>query len=128
MMMRPLIEKVGVSTVQAVEEAGYQFSLFAESLYWLILGPFLHQPVRLRIIVSEMMKIGVLRQLSSKKRLPATAFFAVAASAPVWWVTRCKLVPTIVKQPAVDKRMPTLRLRVSFSIRNRTVAIRVMTG
>lgn len=60
MMMRPLIEKVGVSTVQAVEEAGYQFSLFAESLYWLIVGPFLHQPVRLRIIVSEMMKIGVL--------------------------------------------------------------------
>ena len=60
MMMRPLIEKVGISTVQAIEEAGYQFLLFAESLYWLIVGPFLQQPVRLRIIVSEMMKIGVL--------------------------------------------------------------------
>ena len=58
--MRPLIEKVGVSTVQAIEETGYQFSLFAESLYWLFIGPFLQQPVRLRIIVSEMMKIGVL--------------------------------------------------------------------
>jgi phospholipid/cholesterol/gamma-HCH transport system permease protein len=60
MMMRPVIEKVGIGAVQAIEEAGYQFSLFAESLYWLIVGPFLQQPVRLRIIVSEMMKIGVL--------------------------------------------------------------------
>jgi phospholipid/cholesterol/gamma-HCH transport system permease protein len=55
-----VIEKVGIGAVQAIEEAGYQFSLFAESLYWLIVGPFLQQPVRLRIIVSEMMKIGVL--------------------------------------------------------------------
>lgn len=59
-MMRPVIEKVGISAVQVIEEAGYQFSLFGESLYWLIVGPFLQQPVRLRIIISEMMKIGVL--------------------------------------------------------------------
>ena len=55
-----LIEHTGRASVAAVEEIGYHFSLFAESLYWLIAGPFIGQPVRLPNVVAEMMKIGVL--------------------------------------------------------------------
>jgi phospholipid/cholesterol/gamma-HCH transport system permease protein len=55
-----LIENTGRATVAAVEEIGYHFSLFVESFYWLIVGPFIGQPVRLPNVVAEMMKIGVL--------------------------------------------------------------------
>ncbi|MCU7842878.1 MAG: ABC transporter permease [Candidatus Thiodiazotropha sp. (ex Monitilora ramsayi)] len=54
------IEGTGRITLNAIEEVGYHFALFVESLYWVIAGPFLGQPVRIPIIVSEMMKIGVL--------------------------------------------------------------------
>ena len=55
-----LIENTGRASVAAIEEIGYHSSLFAESFYWLIVGPFIGQPVRLSNVVAEMMKIGVL--------------------------------------------------------------------
>ncbi|MCU7798452.1 MAG: ABC transporter permease [Candidatus Thiodiazotropha sp. (ex Myrtea spinifera)] len=55
-----LIAHTGRISLAAIEEMGYQFTLFAESLYWLIAGPFVSQPVRLSAVVDEMMKIGVL--------------------------------------------------------------------
>ncbi|MCP4492622.1 MAG: ABC transporter permease [Gammaproteobacteria bacterium] len=60
MFIRPFIEGVGEKTTLAAEEAGYQFMLLMESLYWLCLGPVLNQPVRLHTIAREMIKIGVL--------------------------------------------------------------------
>lgn len=60
MAARLFIEEVGSRTLAAIEEFGYNFALLAESLYWLVVGPLLHQPVRLRAIAEEMMKIGVL--------------------------------------------------------------------
>ena len=58
--MRFFIEHTGERTLGAIEELGYTFSLCMESLYWLLVGPFLHQPVRLSAVAAEMMKIGVL--------------------------------------------------------------------
>ena len=54
------IEHTGRATLAALEEIGYHFALFVESLYWLLIGPFVKQPVRLPTIAAEMMKIGVL--------------------------------------------------------------------
>lgn len=58
--MRNFIERTGERTLGAIEELGYAFSLCIESLYWLLAGPFLQQPVRLSAVSAEMMKIGVL--------------------------------------------------------------------
>ena len=58
--MRAFIERTGERTLGVVEELGYAFSLCVESLYWLLAGPFLRQPVRLSAVCAEMMKIGVL--------------------------------------------------------------------
>ncbi|MCP3866865.1 MAG: ABC transporter permease [Gammaproteobacteria bacterium] len=60
MSPRRLVDKVGAGTLEIIEEVGYQFSLFVETLYWLLIGPFMHQPVRVKAIFAEMMKIGVL--------------------------------------------------------------------
>jgi phospholipid/cholesterol/gamma-HCH transport system permease protein len=55
-----VVEGIGRRTLDGVAEAGYLFALFVESLYWLVLGPFIGQPVRLSNVFAEMMKIGVL--------------------------------------------------------------------
>lgn len=52
-------EQVGRATVRGVEEIGYLSVLFCESVFWALVGPFFHQPVRLRLIVSEMVAIGL---------------------------------------------------------------------
>jgi phospholipid/cholesterol/gamma-HCH transport system permease protein len=58
----PLIffEQLGRSTVKSIEEIGYLSVLFCESLFWALVGPFFHQPVRIRLIFSEMVAIGLL--------------------------------------------------------------------
>lgn len=60
MSARSFLETVGERSLAAIAEIGYSFSLFVESLYWLLVGPFVHQPVRLPAVFSEMMNIGVL--------------------------------------------------------------------
>lgn len=42
-----------------VEEIGYCASLFVESLWWLLVGPFLRQPVHARLILNELVAIGL---------------------------------------------------------------------
>ncbi|MBS1197408.1 MAG: ABC-type transporter, permease component [Proteobacteria bacterium] len=54
-----LIAALGRRFVGAVDEAGYLFALLVESVYWLLFGAFLKQPVRLRAIFSECMAVGV---------------------------------------------------------------------
>lgn len=53
------VELVGRATVKLIEEAGYYFALLIESLAWIVIGPFIKQPVRLPSIFSQMMSIGI---------------------------------------------------------------------
>jgi phospholipid/cholesterol/gamma-HCH transport system permease protein len=42
-----------------VEEVGYCAALLAGSLWWLVVGPFRRQPVRLRLVLDETVAIGL---------------------------------------------------------------------
>jgi len=53
------LELVGRSTVKLIEEAGYCFTLLFESLFWILVGPFIKRPVRVSSIFSQMMTMGV---------------------------------------------------------------------
>ncbi|MSO85571.1 MAG: ABC transporter permease [Rhodospirillales bacterium] len=53
------IEKIGRATASAVEEIGNGGALIFESLYWLVMGRRLRQPVRLPSIFAQMMEIGI---------------------------------------------------------------------
>lgn len=57
-LTRP-VTALGRRSVAAVDEAGYLFALLLESLYWLLLGAFLKQPVRMCAIFAECMAVGV---------------------------------------------------------------------
>ena len=52
-------ERLGRGVVKAIEELGYGASLLAESVYWLIFGPFRKQPVRVSSIFQQMMETGI---------------------------------------------------------------------
>ncbi len=54
-----LTERVGRTVVAGVEEVGYCGALIAESLFWLVAGPRLKQPVRVDSVFVQMMEIGV---------------------------------------------------------------------
>lgn len=54
-----MAERLGRKTAAGVEEFGFATTLFGESLYWIALGRWRHQPVRLAAIVDQMMEIGV---------------------------------------------------------------------
>lgn len=53
------VEGVGRRTVRGIEEWGYFFFLLAESLHWIVAGPFKGQPVRLSAVFARMVVIGV---------------------------------------------------------------------
>ena len=53
------IEKIGRSAVVAIEEIGNAGALVVESVYWLVMGRRLRQPVRLPSIFAQMMEIGI---------------------------------------------------------------------
>ncbi|MGB0684134.1 MAG: MlaE family ABC transporter permease [Magnetovibrionaceae bacterium] len=52
-------EKVGRNTVTFIEEVGNCGWLVVESIFWLVRGPSLRQPVRIAAVVEQMMEIGV---------------------------------------------------------------------
>jgi phospholipid/cholesterol/gamma-HCH transport system permease protein len=52
-------ERVGRRTVEGVEEIGRAGGLVAESLFWLVAGPRLKQPVRVGSVFVQMMEIGI---------------------------------------------------------------------
>ncbi len=52
-------EKTGKHIVSNVEEIGYCGVLLVESLYWLIAGPRMRQPVRVSSVFVQMMEIGI---------------------------------------------------------------------
>ena len=53
-------ERVGRAAVGGVEEFGHWGTLLVESLYWLVAGPRLGQPVRIGSVFVQMMEIGIL--------------------------------------------------------------------
>ena len=58
-LMYRWVEHLGRKTVGAVAELGYHAALLAESLYWLVMGRALRQPVRMHAVVSEMVEVGL---------------------------------------------------------------------
>ncbi len=52
-------EKTGRHIVSRIEEIGYCGVLLVESLYWLVAGPRMRQPVRVSSIFIQMMEIGI---------------------------------------------------------------------
>ena len=53
------IEHIGRKTVAGIEEFGYVASMLAESFYWILFGTRRQQPVRIRSVFAEAMRIGV---------------------------------------------------------------------
>jgi len=53
------IQKLGRSAVKVIEEAGYTIVLLSESLFWIFLGRFYKQPVRLPSVFSQMISVGI---------------------------------------------------------------------
>jgi phospholipid/cholesterol/gamma-HCH transport system permease protein len=58
-VLRQRIERLGMRTVQAIEEAGYMFMLLYESIMWIVMGRSKDQPVRLAGIFRESMGMGI---------------------------------------------------------------------
>ena len=58
-VLRRLTERVGRSTVAAAEEIGTCGVVVGESLFWLIFGPRLQQPVRVSAFFRQCMEIGI---------------------------------------------------------------------
>ncbi|MBF0251350.1 MAG: ABC transporter permease [Alphaproteobacteria bacterium] len=54
-----LFGRIGQGTVAFMEELGRHGVLVAESVYWLLAGPRMNQPVRMGAVIAEMMEIGV---------------------------------------------------------------------
>lgn len=52
------LDWTGRQSVRFVQEAGYFFALLAESLYWLFLGHWRQQPVRLSAVMREAVTVG----------------------------------------------------------------------
>lgn len=57
--MKKITNQIGHYSIAAIEELGYVFMLLVESVQWILLGKLQHQPVRLRHIFAEAMRIGV---------------------------------------------------------------------
>lgn len=52
-------DQLGRATVAGLQALGYAAALFAESIYWVLLGKRRHQPVRLASVFRQMMETGV---------------------------------------------------------------------
>jgi len=72
--LRRLTERIGRRFVTGVEDFGYATALLGESLFWIIAGHWLRQPVRLHAVAEEMMDIGV-------RAVPVVAILAFANGA-----------------------------------------------
>jgi phospholipid/cholesterol/gamma-HCH transport system permease protein len=57
--MRSFTERIGRATVNGIIELGYSAALFAESLYWIVLGRRRQQSVKLPAVFTQMMQVGI---------------------------------------------------------------------
>lgn len=53
------LERIGQACVDQIEEFGYYLALTVEGIYWLVMGHFRRQPVRLSAAVEQMVSIGL---------------------------------------------------------------------
>jgi len=53
------VAQVGQRSLQSLREIGYHAALLAEAFYWLLLGRWRRQPVRLRAVFKEAVGVGV---------------------------------------------------------------------
>lgn len=53
------VDRLGRATIRGIAEFGFAASLFGESLFWIVMGRRREQPVRLGLIVEQMMQIGI---------------------------------------------------------------------
>ena len=53
------VAQVGQRSLQSLREVGYHAALLAEAFYWLLLGRWRRQPVRLRAVFKEAIGVGV---------------------------------------------------------------------
>ena len=58
-LISKIFNQIGRSIVDLIEELGHGGILLWECLYWYFAGPNLGQPVRFRLVISQMMEIGV---------------------------------------------------------------------
>ena len=54
-----LAERLGRTTVRGVEEFGFAAALLGESAYWIGVGRWRRQPVRIESVFQQMMEIGI---------------------------------------------------------------------
>lgn len=54
-----LVARIGKRTVDGVAEIGYAAALFTEGVYWLLVGRWRRQPVRIHQVFAEAMESGV---------------------------------------------------------------------
>ena len=57
--MRHWIENLGRISIAFISEFGYYLALVYESFFWLVVGPFKRQPVRMSATVSHMVEVGI---------------------------------------------------------------------
>ena len=57
--VRFFVSQVGQRSLQSVREVGYLVALLVEAVYWLILGRWRRQPVRLGAVFKEAVGVGV---------------------------------------------------------------------
>jgi phospholipid/cholesterol/gamma-HCH transport system permease protein len=69
--MRAWVQNIGRHAVAGVTEMGLGATLFAESLFWLTVGPSRRQPVRVTAVLQEAMEIGI-------RAIPITAVLSMA--------------------------------------------------
>jgi len=53
------LERIGRASVSAVAEIGEGAGLLGQSVYWMVMGPAQHQPVRPPAVFAQMMEIGI---------------------------------------------------------------------
>lgn len=57
--VKDAVENVGKNTLSIVEEFGYYFVLVIESLYWIAVGPFKRQPIKVAAVFAQMIEVGM---------------------------------------------------------------------
>ena len=57
--VKDTIEQLGRGSLALIEEFGYYLVLVVESAYWIFIGPFKKQPVKLGAVFAQMVEIGL---------------------------------------------------------------------
>lgn len=57
--VKDTVENIGSGSLSLIEEFGYYLALVVESFYWIFVGPFKRQPVKLSATFEQMLEIGM---------------------------------------------------------------------